>query len=127
MNECNTCRILYPFFDITVQGAVGAPLVGAPGDDDTDHGAGTRPAPTTAGSVPSISASLGDIVGAFKSITTRQYIDGVDYRGWIPFPKRLWQRNYWERVIRNKKEGDRIRRYIEENPARWFWDRYHVD
>ena len=77
--------------------------------------------------MPSISASLGDIVGAFKSITTRRYIDGVDYRGWIPFPKRLWQRNYWERVIRNKKEGDRIRRYIEENPARWFWDRYHVD
>ena len=38
-----------------------------------------------------------------------------------------WQRNYWARVIRNEKEGDRIRRYIEENPAPWFWDRVHVD
>ncbi len=71
--------------------------------------------------------SLGDVVGAFKSITTHQYIDGVNHRGWIPFVKRLWQRNYWERVIRNTGELDRIRRYIEENPVQWYWDRYHVD
>ena len=71
--------------------------------------------------------SLGDVVGAFKSITTRQYIDGVNHREWIPFVKRLWQRNYWERVIRNTGKLDRIRQYIEENPVRWYWDRYHVD
>ncbi len=106
---------------------VGAPLVGAPADDDMVDGAGTRPAPTTRDSARRGTVSLGDVVGAFKSITTRQYIDGVNHRGWTPFVKRLWQRNYWERVIRNKRELDRIRRYIEENPARWYWDRYHPE
>ena len=40
---------------------------------------------------------------------------------------KVWQRNYWERVIRNTGELDRIRRYIEENPLRWYWDRYHPE
>ena len=106
---------------------VGAPLVGAPADDDRVDGAGTRPTPTTRDSVRRGTVSLGDIVGAFKSITTHQYIDGVNHREWIPFVKRLWQRNYWERVIRNTGKLDRIRQYIEENPVRWYWDRYHVD
>lgn len=39
----------------------------------------------------------------------------------------LWQRNYWERVVRNEKELDRIRRYIEENPLQWHFDRYYPD
>ena len=93
-------------------------LGGALNGDDTPGRAGTMPAPTNA---------LGDVVGAFKSITTRRYIDGVNHLGWTPFAERLWQRNYWERVIRNNKELDHIRRYIEENPMRWYWDRYHVD
>ena len=45
--------------------------------------AGTSSAPT-----------LGDIVGAFKSITTHEYIQGVDNKKWRQFYKRLWQRNY---------------------------------
>ena len=71
-------------------------------------------------------AALGDVVGAFKSMTTRRYIDGVKHQGWTPFAKRLWQRNYWERIIRDGDELDRIRQYIDENPARWFWDRHYV-
>ena len=34
----------------------------------------------------------------------------------------LWQRNYWERIIRNEDEMNRIRQYIIENPARWDED-----
>ena len=95
--------------------------MGAPSDDGTEDGAGTRPAPTN-----TQITSLGDVVGAFKSITTGRYIDGVKHESWTPFPKRLWQRNYWERVIRNNDELDRIRQYIAANLMRWFWDRYHV-
>lgn len=84
---------------------VGAPLVGAP-----DHGmrATTRVAPT-----------LGDVAGAFKSITTDEYIHGVKMLEWAPFSGRLWQRNYYEHVIRNEKALNAIHSYIKANPSQW--------
>jgi len=35
----------------------------------------------------------------------------------------LWQRNYWERIIRNEREYDAIREYVISNPAQWASDR----
>ena len=63
-------------------------------------------------------SSLGDIVGAFKSLTTHGYVLGVRERGWLPFDGKLWQRNYFEHIVRNEDEMDRIRQYIEDNPSR---------
>ena len=40
---------------------------------------------------------IGEIVGAFKSITTHKYIQGVDDFAWPVFSKKLWQRNYLSR------------------------------
>jgi REP element-mobilizing transposase RayT len=37
---------------------------------------------------------------------------------------RIWQRGYYEHVIRGEEELARIRSYIEENPARWEEDEY---
>ena len=51
-------------------------------------------------------------------MTTVDYIRGVRSAGWAPFPKRLWQRNYWERIVRNESELQRIRTYVETNPLR---------
>ena len=65
------------------------------------------------------SITLGQIIGAFKSITTHEYILGVKNLGWPAFEKRIWQRNYYEHIIRNEAEADRIEGYIESNPARW--------
>jgi putative transposase len=62
---------------------------------------------------------LGDIVGAFKSITTNEYIKGVDNSNWPRFYKRLWQRNYYEHVIRDEADLNRIRDYIQSNPTNW--------
>lgn len=62
--------------------------------------------------------SLGRIVQAFKSITTLSYIDGVRRHGWPAFEGRLWQRNYWERIIRSEAELHAVRAYIRENPKR---------
>jgi hypothetical protein len=103
---------------------VGAPLVGAlslksriDGKDRGQPGkdrAGTRPAPT---------ASLGDVVGIFKSISTHEYAMNVQANNWPPFPGRLWQRNYYERIIRNEKEMNRIRQYIINNPSQWDNDK----
>jgi hypothetical protein len=37
---------------------------------------------------------------------------------WLGFDRRLWQRGYWERVVRSEVGLVRLRKYIEENPRR---------
>ena len=83
---------------------VGAPLVGVRSDDNNHD------------------PVLGEIVGAWKSITTDEYIRGVSKLYWQPFDRKLWQRNYYEHIIRNEKDLDRIRKYIIDNPANWNED-----
>jgi putative transposase len=99
---------------------VGAPLVGAHSTNIRE--AGTRPAPTDG-----TMTKLGDIVGAFKSITTDQFIVGVRNSGWPPFVGKLWQRNYYEHIIRGDDDLDRIRQYIIDNPVEWAFDRENPD
>lgn len=68
-------------------------------------------------------APLQKIVQWFKTMTTNEYIAHVKNDSWAPFPGRLWQRNYYEHIIRNQESLNRIRQYITENPARWAVDR----
>ena len=63
--------------------------------------------------------ALGDVVGAYKSLTTRGYARGVHTAQWPPFHRRLWQRNFYERVIRDEYEMNEVRAYIRDNPSRW--------
>lgn len=63
--------------------------------------------------------SVGDVVHRFKSLTTRRYADAVKQSWWPAFNGRLWQRNYFECIIRDTDALDRIRRYIMRNPAAW--------
>ena len=67
--------------------------------------------------------NLGDVVGAFKSLTTVAYARGVKASGWPGFRGRLWQRTYYEHIIRDDESLGRIRHYIQNNPARWVCDR----
>ncbi len=66
--------------------------------------------------------SLGDVIKRFKSVTTRMYVTGVAELGWNPFNGRLWQRNYYEHIIRTEEELGTIRKYIHNNPAQWSED-----
>lgn len=66
---------------------------------------------------------VGDMVGAFASITTVKYIRGVKNNGWQPFNKKIWQRNYWEHIIRDEQSHMAISEYIMNNPANWDNDR----
>ncbi|HMM42232.1 MAG TPA: hypothetical protein PKA95_10050 [Thermomicrobiales bacterium] len=66
--------------------------------------------------------SLGRVIQAFKSLTTVAYGRGVREHGWQPFDGRLWQRNYYDHIIRNADELGRVRAYIARNPARWAHD-----
>ena len=70
--------------------------------------------------------SLPDVVHRFKTMTTKRYIDGVKQFGWTPFRGRLWQRNYYEHIIRNEESLNRIREYILTNPMRWTLDRENL-
>ena len=82
-------------------------------DDTVSFRAGTRPAPTV---------SLIDIMRIFKSMTTVEYIRGVHQKGWPPFQKHLWQRGYYEHVVRDEADLHRIREYIQANPSNWEFD-----
>jgi len=62
--------------------------------------------------------SLGAVVGNFKSVSTRR-INGLRRTPAV----RVWQRNYYERVIRDEAELRRVRDYIAVNPLRWALDR----
>ncbi len=62
--------------------------------------------------------SVGAIIGSFKSATARHI---NEFRGTPGVP--VWQRNYYEHVIRNEESLNRIRQYILANPLCWHTDR----
>ncbi len=58
--------------------------------------------------------SLQDIIGRLKSYTTSKYneINNTQY-------EKLWQRSFYEHIIRNEKKYQNICEYIETNPQKW--------
>ena len=79
--------------------------------------------PQPTGAKGTWAGSLGRVVQAFKSISTHEYTVGAKEEGWPRFPGRLWQRNYYEHVIRDEEDLLAIQQYIQENPLRWALDR----
>ncbi len=75
---------------------------------------------------------LGEHVGAplprvlqwFKTMTTNEYIRGVKTLGWRRFDGKMWQRNYWEHIIRDEQSYNRIAKYIIDNPKKWKGDKF---
>jgi REP element-mobilizing transposase RayT len=66
--------------------------------------------------------ALGEIVGAFKSLVFKVYLDWIK----VNDPSRrakFWQGNYYEHIIRNDRDLDAIRQYIIDNPINWKIDR----
>jgi len=76
-----------------------------------DHKGGSRTAPT--GNMTKYK-SLSRLVGAFKTVSTNQVNIIRNTPG-----RKLWQRNYYEHIIRNEEELSHIRHYITENPVDW--------
>ena len=72
------------------------------------------------------SPTLGDVIGAFKSIVGGEYIRGVKTMDWEPFHQRLLQRNFWEHIIRNMNSFSKIANYIINNPANWKDDKFYM-
>ena len=102
---------------------VGAdPRVGPP-SHDTGQSHGIAPTDTGHTDVGAhTGAPLPTIVQWFKTMTTNEYIRGVKELGWAPFPGKLWQRNYYEHIVRNERALNAIREYIRNNPLKWALD-----
>jgi putative transposase len=81
--------------------------------NDICVGATRRVPPTASGPKPN---SVGAIVGQFKSIATKR----IRKMGLYSFK---WQRNYYEHIIKDESELNRMREYILNNPLRWQFDR----
>ena len=81
----------------------------------TSVGAGFQPAQTRRQSKPD--HGLPEIIRGFKTYTARiiNRINGTPGQA-------VWQRNYYEHVVRTENDLDGIRRYIMENPLKWAED-----
>ncbi|NJN56725.1 MAG: transposase [Leptolyngbyaceae cyanobacterium SL_5_9] len=66
--------------------------------------------------------SLGRLIGAFKTVSTKRINLMRDTSGSV-----VWQRNYYEHIIRNEKSLHYIRQYIHHNPVSWQQDQLHPD
>jgi REP element-mobilizing transposase RayT len=69
-----------------------------------------------------IPGSLGAVIGSFKSIVARR-VNNIRRTPGSP----VWQRGYYERIVRDARELEAVRRYIEDNPRRWAEDRDNLD
>lgn len=64
--------------------------------------------------------SLPDVMQYFKTMTTTDYVRGVKAGVLPPFDKKLWQKSYYDHVIRNQQDYDETWQYIENNPTKWM-------
>lgn len=84
------------------------------------HGILVLPGPAARNSS---SLALSEVIGWFKTMTTNAYIRGVKSDGWPEFRRRIWQRTYHDRIVRDETELRKIRDYIVTNPLKWHLDR----
>jgi len=90
---------------------------------DIIQGAGASPAPTAI-------ASVSDIVGAYKSLVANGCLDiwKLKWAEVNPAPTmgKIWQRDYYEHIIRNEQSYETIFNYIIDNPAKWNEDKFYT-
>ena len=65
------------------------------------------------------SHTLGAIVRGFKSAATTSIKIHATQHQIADFPTKIWQRNYYDRIIRDEKELNRIKKYIVDNPVNY--------
>jgi REP element-mobilizing transposase RayT len=81
---------------------------------EDDCRGGSRPAPTKI-------KTLGQLIGAFKTVSAKKINQLRNTPG-----SNVWQRNYYEHIIRNELELNDITRYIETNAETWALDPEYI-
>ena len=83
------------------------------------------PLPSTPSPPPSLprspSKTIGSIVRGYKIGVTKWFRQCMGNQ--FPVKRPVWQRNYWEHIIRNEREYNRISEYIVGNPLKWYDDK----
>ncbi|MCL5429438.1 MAG: transposase [Chloroflexi bacterium] len=81
----------------------------------------TPPAPIEGEETSSLpQPTLGQVVAFYKYVTSKKINGHLQ-----PSGAKFWQRNYYERIIRNEREFEATYQYIVANPSNWFKDEYH--
>ncbi len=89
-----------------------------------EHVGSPQPGSPQPGSLQS-GSPLYRVIQWFKTMTTNEYIRGVKTLDWTPFNKKVWQRDYYEHIIRNDIAYHNITNYIINNPAKWTGDTFN--
>ncbi len=71
--------------------------------------------------------TISEIVQSFKRHSSIEYIKMVKDGVLPPFEKQIWQRSFYDHVIRNQNDYEEIYKYIDENPLRWQYDRFYAE
>ena len=132
--QCGTHIVMPNHFHCVIHN-VGADLRVCPNDNTKpfDNGQTQRSAP--ANILGEHKPILGEHAGSplhrvvqwFKTMTTNEYIRNVKSNKWQRFDGKLWQRNYWEHIIRNEKSHQNISEYIIKNPIKWNADKLNPE
>lgn len=88
-------------------------------DAHNDNWAGASPAPTDAHKKNN-NSPIGSIVGSYKSLVANKCLEL--YKSKDENMGKLWQRNYYEHIIRNEIAYHKISSYIANNPLHWKED-----
>ena len=71
--------------------------------------------------------TVSEIVQSFKRYSTLEYIKLVKEGVLPPFDKQVWQRTFYDHIIRGREDYDEIAKYIYENPMRWHYDELYAE
>jgi putative transposase len=71
-----------------------------------------------------IPRSISSVVKGFKIGVTKWYRNNVTQIG--DDTQSLWHRNYYENIVRDEKAYQNIAKYIDNNPARWYEDKFYL-
>jgi len=110
---------------IVIHDPVGAGFTPALDDETTNIGVGLAPTPTNNGQIGQpqglpLRVTVGNIVGAYKSLVANECL--IIYKTKNETMGKLWQRNYYEHILRDEKSYLEIAQYIFDNPAKWELD-----
>lgn len=68
-------------------------------------------------------APLQEMIKWYKTQTTNAYIQQVRQGAFPAYEKHVWQRGYYDHVIRNDHDLDETRKYIRNNPLKWTFEK----
>jgi REP element-mobilizing transposase RayT len=121
--RCHEMIIMPNHFHCIIEnvGTVGADLRVCPNNENTNENILGEQRENILGE--HVGSPLHGVMQWFKTMSTNEYIRGVKTLNWQPFNGKLWQRNYWEHIIRNENAYLSISTYIKNNPKKWDNDK----